>query len=154
MKHQGGRPDASGCRRDSGGWASCDGRNLSYPPAASIPAIRTVERPLRPHVIQDERTTAMTMCNSNPLGKPEAEHTIIAFDVAKETLAIHVLPDDSAHAIANRPAAVRAFLRRAAVKARTPVLVVCEATGGYERHVVDAAHALGLALHRAHGQRT
>ncbi|QKV17129.1 IS110 family transposase [Oricola thermophila] len=96
----------------------------------------------------------MTMCNSNPLGKPEAEHTIIAFDVAKETLAIHVLPDDSAHAIANRPAAVRAFLRRAAVKARTPVLVVCEATGGYERHVVDAAHALGLALHRAHGQRT
>jgi transposase len=30
---------------------------------------------------------------------------------------------------------------------------VCEATGGYERHVLDASQQLGLACHRAHGAR-
>src|SRR6476620_8037965 len=33
------------------------------------------------------------------------------------------------------------------------LLVVCEATGGYERHVIEGACALGLACHRAHGTR-
>lgn len=32
--------------------------------------------------------------------------------------------------------------------------MVCEATGGYERHVLSEAVALGLAIHRAHGSRT
>lgn len=35
-----------------------------------------------------------------------------------------------------------------------PLLVVCEATGGYERHILMAAEALELPLHRAHGTRT
>jgi transposase len=33
------------------------------------------------------------------------------------------------------------------------MLVVCEATGGYERHVLDAAVEMGLSVHRAHGTR-
>jgi transposase len=33
------------------------------------------------------------------------------------------------------------------------LLVVCEATGGYERHVLEACVALGLACHKAHGAR-
>ena len=59
-------------------------------------------------------------------------------------LVVHTLPADRQHAIANTPAAVRRVLKaevkrnsRRAGSAR--MLVVCEATGGYERHVLDAA---------------
>jgi transposase len=33
------------------------------------------------------------------------------------------------------------------------MLVICEATGGYERHVLDVALEMGLSVHRAHGTR-
>lgn len=33
------------------------------------------------------------------------------------------------------------------------LLIVCEATGGYERHVLEAAVSLGISCHRAHGSR-
>lgn len=82
---------------------------------------------------------------------------IIAFEVAKTSLVVHRLPANEQCVIANSPKAVRRLLR-AEVKRNTtaksgPVLVVVEATGGYERHVLDAALALGLACHRAHGSR-
>src|SRR3974390_364233 len=32
-----------------------------------------------------------------------------------------------------------------------PLLVICEATGGYEANVLEAACELGLPCHRAHG---
>ncbi|MEH6718405.1 MAG: transposase [Aurantimonas endophytica] len=58
----------------------------------------------------------------------------------------------------NTPAAVRRLLRaeqRHNHKLRLgPLLVVCEATGGYERHVLAEVTTLGLACHRAHGGRT
>jgi transposase len=83
---------------------------------------------------------------------------IIAFEVAKTRLTVHVLPADRQESIANTPAAVRRVLRRE-LKSNPkmglgPILVVCEATGGYERHVLAEATTLGLALHRAHGVRT
>ncbi len=83
---------------------------------------------------------------------------IIAFEVAKTSLTVHVLPFDRQENVANTPAAVRRVLRRALrlnpKLGLGPILVVCEATGGYERHVLAEALALGLALHRAHGVRT
>ncbi|MGL4490747.1 MAG: IS110 family transposase [Rhizobiaceae bacterium] len=39
-------------------------------------------------------------------------------------------------------------------KSSEQILVVCEATGGYERHVLDMCCARGLDVHRAHGSRT
>lgn len=83
---------------------------------------------------------------------------IIAFEVAKSSLTLHVLPAGRQESVANTPAAVRRVLLRE-MKSNPrmglgPILVVCEATGGYERHVLAGAAALGLALHRAHGVRT
>jgi transposase len=48
---------------------------------------------------------------------------------------------------------VRRVLRAAASESEQPLLVVCEASGGYEKHVLDEASALGLTCHRAHGAR-
>jgi transposase len=83
---------------------------------------------------------------------------IIAFEVAKTGLTLHILPADRQEAIANTPAAVRRILRRELKlndrQGLGPILVVCEATGGYERHVLAEAVASGLALHRAHGVHT
>ncbi len=78
---------------------------------------------------------------------------VIAFEVAKHTLVVHTLPEDRQRRIANTPGAVRRLLRAALERSQTPLLVVCEATGGYEKHVLAEACALGLACHRAHGAR-
>ena len=82
---------------------------------------------------------------------------IVAFDVAKESLAVHVLPGDERHTIANKPKAIRKLLiaqmHRNANLGVGPLLVVCEATGGYERYVLEISVELGLAVHKAHGWR-
>lgn len=90
--------------------------------------------------------------------QPQRFHHIIAFEVAKQNLTVHVLPDDRQEVVANSQAAVRRVLRREAARNQKTglgsMLVVCEATGGYERHVLDGAAELNVALHRAHGSRT
>lgn len=82
---------------------------------------------------------------------------VVAFDVSKDTLAVHVLPDDGQHALANKPKAIRKLLlremHRNAKAELGPLLVVCEATGGYERHVLEICVELGLPVHKAHGAR-
>lgn len=82
---------------------------------------------------------------------------IVAFEVSKDSLVVHVLPADEQRTIANTSSAVRRLLRAEAARNRKAtlgeLLVVCEATGGYERHVLDAACDLNLACHRAHGSR-
>ena len=82
---------------------------------------------------------------------------VVAFEVSKEQLVVHALPADEQCCIANRPQAVRRLLKAEIKRNRKdghgPLLIVCEATGGYERHVLDAAIELGLAVHRAHGAR-
>jgi transposase len=82
---------------------------------------------------------------------------VVAFEVSKESLVVHALPVDEQSSIANRPQAVRRLLKAEIKRNRKdklgPLLVVCEATGGYESHVLDAAIELGLAVHRAHGTR-
>ncbi len=80
---------------------------------------------------------------------------VIAFDVAKESLAVHILPSGESLEAPNTAAGVRRLLlreqKRNAKLGLGPLLVVCEATGGYENNVLEAACELGLACHRAHG---
>jgi len=83
---------------------------------------------------------------------------IVAFEVSKHELVVHSLPADQQERVSNTRAAVRRILKREAARNQRlglgPLLVICEATGGYERHVLGAAAELGLSLHRAHGNRT
>ena len=66
---------------------------------------------------------------------------VVAFEVAKDSLVIHVLPADKQSVAANKPKAIRkvllAEIQRGAEDGLGAMLVVCEATGGYERHVLD-----------------
>lgn len=90
--------------------------------------------------------------------KPQQYHHIIAFEIAKHGLTLHILPSGDQETIPNTPAAVRRILRREerrnTLGSLGAMLIVCEATGGYERHVLGAAVALCIPLHRAHGVRT
>lgn len=80
---------------------------------------------------------------------------VLAFEVSKSTLLVESAPAGTRCEIANTGASVRRLLRkeikRNAGLGLGPLLVVCEATSGYERHVLDEAYALGIASHRAHG---
>jgi transposase len=80
---------------------------------------------------------------------------VIAFDVAKASLSVHILPSGESLEAPNTLAGARRLLRREqkrnAKLGLGPLLVICEATGGYETAVLEAACELGLACHRAHG---
>lgn len=82
---------------------------------------------------------------------------IVAFEVSKAELVVHRLPEDEQCTIANARKPVRRLLKEALKRLRKQadarLLVVCEATGGYERHVLETCHELGIACHRAHGSR-
>ncbi len=82
---------------------------------------------------------------------------VVAFEVAKDSLVIHVLPADEQSVAANKPTAIRkalvAEIQRGAEHGLGAMLVVCEATGGYERHVLAIRLELGVAVHKAHGSR-
>ena len=58
---------------------------------------------------------------------------VVAFEVAKDSLVIHVLPAGKQSFSANKPKAIRealiAEMRRNAEASLGPLLVVCEATG-------------------------
>ncbi|HET7411481.1 MAG TPA: IS110 family transposase [Pararhizobium sp.] len=82
---------------------------------------------------------------------------VVAFEVSKHQLVVHTLPADRQCTIANTPKAVRRVLQaeiKRNSKARLgAMLVICEATGGYEAAVLDVAVELGLDVHKAHGTR-
>jgi transposase len=82
--------------------------------------------------------------------------TTIAFEVSKATLVVHVLPYDRQFQIANSARAIGRLLDKIVCSNEPdhPILVVCEATGGYERHVLTMCCKRGLDVHRAHGSRT
>src|SRR5262249_2148126 len=114
--------------------------------------IRTVERPLTAAYNPGPRNRIMTM---NPA--PNAFNHIVAFDVAKHTLAVHILPGDERQTIPNKPKAIRKLLiaqkRSNAELGIGPLLAVCEATGGFERPLLEICVELGIAAHKAHGSR-
>ena len=68
-------------------------------------------------------------------------------DVAKDTLAVAVRPGGECWTVANTPAAHAALCRR--LHELGVVRVVLEATGGYERAVLEALAASGLSAVRA-----
>ena len=82
---------------------------------------------------------------------------VVAFDVGKESLAVHILPGDERLSIANKSKEIRKLLtaqmRLNANSNLGPLLVVCEATGGYERQLLEICVELGIAAHKAHGSR-
>lgn len=84
---------------------------------------------------------------------PQHFNCVLAFEVAKHTLVVHSLPDDRQRTIANTAGAVRKLLRAARERSKAEILAVCEATGGYEKHVLEQACALNIPCHRAHGAR-
>lgn len=80
---------------------------------------------------------------------------VIAFDVAKASLSLHILPSGEPLSLQNDGAAIRRLLKREQKRnckqGLGPMLVICEATGGYEDAVLKTASELGLDCHRAHG---
>jgi transposase len=82
---------------------------------------------------------------------------VVAFEVSKAELVVHSLPADRQCVIANTAKGVSRLLTSELKSLRKQptarLMVVCEATGGYERHVLEACIALGIACHRAHGSR-
>lgn len=93
------------------------------------------------------------MTNASHAGKTfQSDKAIIAFEVSKSSLVVHVLPANTQARIANTAAAIRQLMARH--DPGKPHLVVCEATGGYERHVLEVCHAGGFDIHRAHGSMT
>jgi transposase len=82
---------------------------------------------------------------------------VLAFEVSKAELVTKVLPSGVKTTIANTPANVRRLIekeRKANAKLDLgPLLVVCEATGTYDRHVLESAVKKDIACHRAHGSR-
>lgn len=82
---------------------------------------------------------------------------IVAFEVAKAELVVHYLPAGITTRLANAATPIRRLLKaemkRNAAQQLGAMLVVCEATGGYEAHVLAAAVKLGIAVHKAHGTR-
>ena len=80
---------------------------------------------------------------------------VIAFDVSKASLSLHILPSGETLSLQNDGAAIRRLLKREQKRNRKqglgPMLVICEATGGYEDAVLKTACTLGLDCHRAHG---
>jgi transposase len=94
--------------------------------------------------------------NTTIMPSPEARFNhVIAFDVAKESLSVHILPSGESLETPNTAASARRLLRREQKRNQKlglgPLLVICEATGGYETAVLQAACELQLACHRAHG---
>lgn len=110
------------------------------------PAIRTVDGPSRPSIIKDNDKDMSSNFS-------EADRTnIIAFEVSKASLTVHSLPLDRQVTIPNTASAIKRLLKTEN-KHRIP-FVVCEASGGYERFVLECCVELGLPVHRAHGTRT
>jgi hypothetical protein len=74
---------------------------------------------------------------------------IVAFEVSKEKLVVHTLPDNEQWTIDNKPQAVRRLIKAEIKRNRNKqigqMLVICEATGGYERHVLDGVYHVPLA---------
>jgi len=79
---------------------------------------------------------------------PAAAHPlppVLGVDVGKAEVMLHDPATRRTWRVVNRPSALRQAFRR--VPEQT--LVVCEASGGYERATLDAATAVGLVAHRA-----
>ena len=78
-------------------------------------------------------------------------NTYVGVDVAKQTLAVHILPDQQALCLPNTLEGHRQLCQQLA--GRTVVNVLLEATGGYERAVVAALSQAGVPVTRVDPRR-
>ena len=73
-----------------------------------------------------------------------ASPIFVGVDVAKETLDVGLRPSGEGWSVTNEEAGVAALVAR--LRSLSPTLVVCEATGGFERAVIAALAAAGLPV--------
>lgn len=81
------------------------------------------------------------------------EQQIVAIDIGGDKLDIYTPHDKTSVTLANQRQQIGKFLRRhkrLALAAGTTLLVICEATGGWERHVLALCVELEIACHKAH----
>lgn len=76
---------------------------------------------------------------------PSAMPRVLGCDVGKDEITVFDNAADKHAKVANTPAAIKAFVK----KQDSGVLLVCEATGGYEILLLQAATAAGLQAVRA-----
>lgn len=76
-------------------------------------------------------------------------HHVIGCDVGKASIAVFDNRSSRIRTVANRSDALAAFM----AELDPDCLVVCEATGGYEAALLEAALAAGLAAHRADARK-
>ena len=82
---------------------------------------------------------------------------VLAFEVSKAKLVTKVLPSGVETTIPNTATDVRRLIEKEkkanAKLGLGPLLVACEATGTYDRHVLESAVGKGIDCHRIHGSR-
>ena len=81
---------------------------------------------------------------------------VIAFDVSKASLSLHILPSAETLPLQNdapHPRLLKREQKRNCKQGLGSMLVICEATGGYEDAVLKTASELCLYCHRAHDRR-
>lgn len=81
---------------------------------------------------------------------PQALAGFVGLDVAKASVTIFDGTTRRCWSVPNTPASLRKTLQALGER----ILLVCEATGGLERTLLDAAFALGMPIHRADAART
>ena len=60
----------------------------------------------------------------------QKQASFVGIDISKNSLDVHILPEDTQHSYSYEPQKVKALIRK--LKQLKPVLIVMEATGGYE----------------------
>jgi transposase len=98
------------------------------------------------------------MTNSTLIANRAPRKHIVAFEVSKQTLVVkaHDL-DDRPVDIPNAHKPVMSLLKHELKRNMRsdlgPMLVICEATGGYERHVLNVCAELNIDVHRGSGSK-
>jgi transposase len=69
---------------------------------------------------------------------------VVGVDVAKDRLDVAVRPSGETWSVANDEAGITALVAR--LRPLGPALIVCEATGGFERAAIAALAAAGLPV--------
>jgi transposase len=83
---------------------------------------------------------------SSPVETPTA---VLGLDIAKDSVVLYDAATNTTRTVKNTPTALQAAL--AAYAGHD--LMVCEATGGYERAALEAARSVGLPAHKADAAR-
>ena len=88
---------------------------------------------------------------------PMKYNHVIAFEVSKAEIHVHSRPGGTLSIIPNKAGDIRRLIKKEMSRNPNlgigPLLVLCEATGSYDRLVTNCAAELGVACHRAHGSR-